>query len=325
MAAELIEAGVDVHGDLPPPVRGHALRASSSCSRARWPTSQRFDDGRLTFTRLTRDDFSRAGRRGELLRGHHRPPALGRGHEGRRARRASCLRRRGRGQRKVSLRATDGTRRRLGHRPRAAAAAGTARRPGFTTEMSEDELIGVPARAGRRAAVVDRRARLLRRQAAGEHLARRVARVRRPLLRRAQGRPRRHAGPVRHRAAARPASGARTRVQRFLMALPKQYVPSARARRGLDHRRPGGRDHRDRARPAARPGAADRAHRGSARRSYSAVRVQAAGPTSARATARSSSVPEREVDVYRFEQQLAPRTIAPSSSSSARRGRTCAR
>ena len=30
---------------------------SSSCWRARWPTSQRYDDGRLTFTRLTRDDF----------------------------------------------------------------------------------------------------------------------------------------------------------------------------------------------------------------------------------------------------------------------------
>ena len=35
MAAELIEAGVDVHGHLPAPVRGHARAPSSSCWRAR--------------------------------------------------------------------------------------------------------------------------------------------------------------------------------------------------------------------------------------------------------------------------------------------------
>ena len=60
MAAELIEAGVDVHGDLPPALRGHAAgEARAARPRAR-RRSQRFDDGALTLAALSARGLRRA-------------------------------------------------------------------------------------------------------------------------------------------------------------------------------------------------------------------------------------------------------------------------
>jgi phosphoesterase RecJ-like protein len=60
MAAELIEAGVDVHGIYRRLYEGMPYSKLELLARG-LANVQRFDDGRLTFTRLTRDDFHMAG------------------------------------------------------------------------------------------------------------------------------------------------------------------------------------------------------------------------------------------------------------------------
>jgi phosphoesterase RecJ-like protein len=60
MAAELIEAGVDVHGIYRRLYEGMPYSKLELLARG-LANVQRFDDGRLTFTRLTRDDFRLAG------------------------------------------------------------------------------------------------------------------------------------------------------------------------------------------------------------------------------------------------------------------------
>ena len=141
MAAELIEAGVDVHDDLPAPVRGHAVRASWSCWRARWRRCERYDDGRA-------DD--RAARRARTSSGtgaeenysegiidHLRAVE---GTEGRGAGRASSPATSRSGRKKVSLRATDGEVD-VSAIARAQGGGGHRQAAGFTTELGDDELV----------------------------------------------------------------------------------------------------------------------------------------------------------------------------------------
>ena len=132
MAAELIDAGVDVARDLPPPVRGHAVAEARAARRARWRDVQRFDDGRLTFTRLTRDDFARrpAPRRA-TPRASSTTCAPSRGRRSRRSRASSSTTA---ATGREGLAARDRRRgRRLGHRPR-----GRRRRPPPGRRLHDD-------------------------------------------------------------------------------------------------------------------------------------------------------------------------------------------
>ena len=101
---------------------------------------QRYDDGRLTFTRLTRDDFRLAGAEESYSEGiidHLRSV------EGTKvaALTRELLSDGGRGRRKVSLRATDGEVD-VSVIARAAGGGGHRQAAGFATEMSEEELVG---------------------------------------------------------------------------------------------------------------------------------------------------------------------------------------
>ena len=127
MAADLIAAGVDVHEiyrrlyeGVPEPKLALLTRALTGV--------ERYDDGRLTLARLDARGLRRDRRRGVLHRGHHRPPALGPGHEGRGARaradrpRTSAAARRSRCARPTARSTCRSSRARR-------AAAGTARPP----------------------------------------------------------------------------------------------------------------------------------------------------------------------------------------------------
>ena len=85
MAAELIDAGVDVHGIYRRLYEGMPYAKLELLARA-LAHVQRYDDGRADLHPPDARRLPPLGRRGQLLGGHHRPPALGRGHEGRRAR-----------------------------------------------------------------------------------------------------------------------------------------------------------------------------------------------------------------------------------------------
>ena len=106
MAAELIEAGVDVSGSTAASTRtcrsARLLSARARAAAVRALRRRRADGDRSDARRL------RGDRRGRVrLRGHRRSPALGRGHEGRRAGARAAAGDRD-GMRK-SLRSTDGT------------------------------------------------------------------------------------------------------------------------------------------------------------------------------------------------------------------------
>ena len=108
MAADLIEAGVDAHGvyrrlfeDLP----FRRLQLLSRALEKRRPLRRRRDHPRRPHARGLRGDR----RARDRLRGHHRPPALGRGHRRSPCWCASCWPTTATGSSKVSLRATDGS------------------------------------------------------------------------------------------------------------------------------------------------------------------------------------------------------------------------
>ena len=149
MAADLIEAGVDVHDiyrrlyeGVPEPKLALLTRALERV--------QRFDGGRLTFARLAREDFAQTGAEESYTEGiidHLRAvqgtkvAALARELTG-----ADCA-----GKSKVSLRATDGDGRRLAHRARP-----ERRRPSPGGGLRDDDVArragGVPAPRGSRTA-----------------------------------------------------------------------------------------------------------------------------------------------------------------------------
>jgi phosphoesterase RecJ-like protein len=138
MAADLIEAGVDVHEiyrrlyeGVPEPKLALLTRALSRV--------QRFDDGRLTLARLTREDFAQTGAEESYTEGiidHLRAvqgtmvAALARELTGEDRNEAS----------KVSLRATDGSVD-VSLIARAQGGGGHRQAAGFGTEMAPDELV----------------------------------------------------------------------------------------------------------------------------------------------------------------------------------------
>jgi phosphoesterase RecJ-like protein len=138
MAAELIEAGVDVHGiyrrlyeDMPYAKLELLGRALAHV--------QRYDEGALTYARLSRDDFRMAGAEESYSEGiidHLRSvegtkvAALAR----------ELLSEAGSGRKKVSLRATDGTVD-VSMIARAAGGGGHRQAAGFSTELSDEELV----------------------------------------------------------------------------------------------------------------------------------------------------------------------------------------
>jgi bifunctional oligoribonuclease and PAP phosphatase NrnA len=138
MAAELIDAGVDVHGIYRRLYEGMPYAKLELLARA-LAQVQRYDEGRLTFTRLTRDDFRLSGAEDSYSEGiidHLRSvdgtqvAAL-----------ARELPEGSRGARKVSLRATDGGVD-VSVIARAGGGGGHRQAAGFATEMSEADLIG---------------------------------------------------------------------------------------------------------------------------------------------------------------------------------------
>ncbi|HSD80881.1 MAG TPA: bifunctional oligoribonuclease/PAP phosphatase NrnA [Solirubrobacteraceae bacterium] len=138
MAAELIEAGVDVHGiyrrlyeDMPYAKLELLGRALAHLHR--------YDDGALTFSRLSRDDFRMAGAEESYSEGiidHLRSvegtkvAALAR----------ELLSEGGTDRKKVSLRATDGTVD-VSVIARAAGGGGHRQAAGFATELTDEELV----------------------------------------------------------------------------------------------------------------------------------------------------------------------------------------
>ena len=152
MAAELIDAGVDVHGDLPPPVRGHAVRQARAARRARWRNVERYDDGALT---LHAPDARRLRARPAPRRATPRASsttcARSRARRSRRSSRELLRRRRARPQEGLAARrpTAASTSRRS---PARSGGGGHRQAAGFSTELADDELVRVPARAGRRAA-----------------------------------------------------------------------------------------------------------------------------------------------------------------------------
>ena len=201
MAAELIAAGVDVNAIYrrlyeEMPFSKLALLARGLAN------VDRYDDGRLTITRLTLDDYAAGRRRGELLRGRDRPPALGRA--ARRSPRspARCstpTRHTSRRSRCAPPTATSTSR--SSRAPAAAAGTGrppASRRTSTTTRSSSSCARRSPSQLVIR--LVDNSPRARRRTTSSRACG---ASCRRPKVG-----PRGHAGPVRDRAAARPASAA---------------------------------------------------------------------------------------------------------------------
>jgi phosphoesterase RecJ-like protein len=136
MAAELIAAGIDVHRiyrrlyeDMPYPKLELLGRAIASV--------QRLDDGSVTFSYLTRDDFRLAGAVESYSEGiidHLRAVA---------GTKVAALAREltdGDGRKKVSLRSTDGEVD-VSAIARAGGGGGHRRAAGFSTELSHDELV----------------------------------------------------------------------------------------------------------------------------------------------------------------------------------------
>ena len=138
MAADLIEAGVDVHAIYRRLYEGIPESKLALLTRA-LTRVQRFDGGRLTFSRLTREDFAETGAEESYTEGiidHLRAvagtkvAALGR--------ELTCHDKRGAS--KVSLRATDGTVD-VSVIARAQGGGGHRQAAGFATEMQPSELV----------------------------------------------------------------------------------------------------------------------------------------------------------------------------------------
>jgi phosphoesterase RecJ-like protein len=137
MAAELIEAGVDVHGIYRRLYEGMPFSKLELLARG-LANVQRFDDGRLTFTRLTREDFRMAGAEESYSEGvidHLRSV------EGTKvAALARELLAEEDNRKKVSLRATDGEVD-VSIIARQAGGGGHRQAAGFSTTLSDAELV----------------------------------------------------------------------------------------------------------------------------------------------------------------------------------------
>jgi phosphoesterase RecJ-like protein len=140
MAAELIAAGVDVHGIYRRLYEGMPYAKLELLARA-LQRVERFDDGVLTFARLTQDDFRLAGAEESYSEGiidHLRSV------DGTKvavvAREQLLAAAAERGRKKVSLRSTDGEVD-VSAIARAGGGGGHRQAAGFTTELADEELV----------------------------------------------------------------------------------------------------------------------------------------------------------------------------------------
>ncbi|MDQ5833697.1 MAG: bifunctional oligoribonuclease/PAP phosphatase NrnA, partial [Actinomycetota bacterium] len=138
MAAELIEAGVDVHDIYRRLYEGMPYSKLELLGRA-LANVRRFDEGRLTFTHLTRDDFRLAGAEDSYSEGvidHLRSV------EGTKVAAMSreLLDQAGSGRKKVSLRATDGEVD-VSVIARVQGGGGHRQAAGFSTTLSDEDLV----------------------------------------------------------------------------------------------------------------------------------------------------------------------------------------
>ena len=137
MAAELIAAGVDVHGIYRRLYEGMPYQKLELLGRA-LHNLQRYDEGRLTFSRLSRDDFKMAGAEESYSEGiiDHLRSVEGT--------KVAALARElvdgESGRKKVSLRATDGEID-VSAIARAGGGGGHRQAAGFSTELADDELV----------------------------------------------------------------------------------------------------------------------------------------------------------------------------------------
>ena len=317
MAAELIEAGVDVHAIYRRLFEGVPQGKLELLARG-LANVERFDGGLLSVTHLTRDDYAATDADESFSEGvvDHLRALQGTAMAGLVR---DLLRRPAepRGARSRCARPTTASTSRRSRARRAAAA--TAGPPASRPTMEFPELVEF-LRAASPSSRPEHRWGHPVRQAGGDHVPRRRGRRAQAAGPRPQGRPCRHAGSVRDRAAAR-AGGARDPRA----ALPDGAPEALRDRRApgldLDHRRP-----RRRARPGpdaaepprCRPGASSSA-RPRTRRSRSA----AGGPTSSPGAGRRSSWPSAR-SRSRASSALAASGTARRSRSSAPRAPTCA-
>ena len=207
MAAALLDGGVDGARRSTAASTRACRRASSSCSRAgsaRRALRRRAADRHAPHAR----GLPRHGRRRELLRGRRRPPALGRGHRGGRARaRPADGRDAARARCRCAPPTTASTSR---GSPARWAAAGTGAPPASRPTSTSRSWSRSCAPSSRGSFDGPPDGVILVRQAGRDHVARRGgARRGGGSGRGVEGRPRRHAGPVRHRAAARAGRAAR--------------------------------------------------------------------------------------------------------------------
>ena len=205
--------------------------AGCSCSQRALARVERHDDGAITIAHLTKQRLRGDGRaRRPTPRAWSTTCAPSRAPPwpcwcG------SCSPTTATGMRKVSLRATDG-RVDVSRIARAFGGGGHPQAAGFSTELPTRELVEtlraqVREQLDATRAAPDGRASCSTPKPAGVTSHDVVAGCAASLPRGDEGRPRGHARPVRHRAAAR-AGGRATRAQRFLMALPKTYRAVAR-------------------------------------------------------------------------------------------------
>ena len=333
MAAELDRAaGVDVHEiyrrlyeGMPEPklaLLARALRRHGALRR-------RPADVRDARPRRLRADRGR----GVLHRGHHRPPARRRGHEGRGAARAIPPLDGGAARAKVSLRATDGEVD-VSAIARAGGGGGHRQAAGFTTELGPTSSSRSCARRSPRSS--PRRPAdptgissgsvdgvLLIDKPAGKTSHDIVAAVRRGARRSsASGTPARW---TRSRPGCCSSSSAgATRIQRFLMALPKTLRDDRAAGRDSTTGDPEGEITVPAAMPPDPLRPADRRLLPAAARLLARSRSTASAPTRARGAARTSRSPSARSRA-RASSSSGARATARRSRSSARRGPTCAR
>ncbi len=137
MAAHLIDAGIDVHEIYRRLYEGMPYSKLELLGRA-LAHVQRFDDGRLAFTRLTRDDFRLAGAEESYSEGIIDQLRSVEGTK------VAALAREivdgSSGRKKVSLRSTDGQID-VSIIARAGGGGGHRQAAGFSTELSDDELV----------------------------------------------------------------------------------------------------------------------------------------------------------------------------------------
>ena len=224
MAAELNEAGVDVQA-IYRRLYENIPQAKLDLLARGLANVERFDGGLLTLTPPDPRRLRGDRRRGDLLRGRRRPPARARGH-GRRRARARPARHRPEARRKVSLRASD-DRVDVSAIARAHGGGGHRRAAGFSTTLEYPELVEVLRREPRGAALTRRRASSSSTSPRGSP---------RTTSWRACGGTVGKGVKVGHAGTLDPFAtglllvlvGRATRVQRFLMALPKSYETVAR-------------------------------------------------------------------------------------------------